>query len=90
MAQLIKTVSFNPVDKTELELVYANHTEPDTLLKTELDELQSKFPERFKVRYIVGDDSMGDDTPRRITKTVLQQVLPDPDSQQDKPVKVMV
>lgn len=93
MAQLINTVLHNPADKTKLNLLYANRTEQDILLKSELDELQGMFPERFRVEYVVGDaptDSQTESPGQRITRDFLQKVLPEPNAEQDKPIKVMV
>ena len=39
----------DPEDKTEISLLFANQTEDDILLKTEIDNLQSKNPDRLKV-----------------------------------------
>ncbi|CAG8688967.1 5569_t:CDS:1, partial [Scutellospora calospora] len=48
--QLIQTVFRDPKDRTELSLIYANVTEPDILLRNELDEIAIR-DKRFKVYY---------------------------------------
>lgn len=53
MLQLIKAVLFNPADKTKISLVFANQTEEDILLRDMLDELQTKFPDQFRLHYTV-------------------------------------
>ncbi|GAB7355576.1 hypothetical protein MBLNU459_g6047t1 [Dothideomycetes sp. NU459] len=90
MAQMINTVLQDPADETRLDLVYANRTKEDILLKSALDELQQRFPERLRVRYVVGDAPVEEGNSRRITKEILGQMLPDPTAKTDKPVKVLV
>jgi len=51
--QLIKAIFKNPNDKTKVTLVYGNVTEEDILLKRELEELENKFPQRFRVFYLL-------------------------------------
>ncbi|KAE8037901.1 hypothetical protein FH972_010454 [Carpinus fangiana] len=53
MFQLIQAILKNPKDKTNVNLIYANVTEDDILLKEELDAFTSKFPDRFKVYYVL-------------------------------------
>ncbi|KAL7234722.1 hypothetical protein ACSBR1_018219 [Camellia fascicularis] len=53
MFQLARAILENPKDKTNLHLIYANHTLEDIILKEELDVFASKFPNRFKVYYVV-------------------------------------
>lgn len=53
MLQLITAVFRNPEDKTELSLLFANQTEEDILLRSELEEIQKMHPEQFKIWYTV-------------------------------------
>ncbi|KAJ6892699.1 NADH--cytochrome b5 reductase 1-like [Populus alba x Populus x berolinensis] len=53
MFQLTRAILENPEDKTIVHLIYANSTFEDTLLKGDLDEFASKFPDRFKVYYVL-------------------------------------
>ncbi|KAI8082163.1 hypothetical protein BDF21DRAFT_438137 [Thamnidium elegans] len=54
MYQIISKILENPNDKnTRIWLVYGNKTEQDILLRSELDQLQQKYGDRFKVQYIV-------------------------------------
>ncbi|KAK3014426.1 hypothetical protein RJ639_009095 [Escallonia herrerae] len=53
MFQLIRAILENPKDKTTIHLLYANHTFVDILLKEELDWFASKFPNHFKVCYVL-------------------------------------
>ncbi|SMN20813.1 similar to Saccharomyces cerevisiae YKL150W MCR1 Mitochondrial NADH-cytochrome b5 reductase, involved in ergosterol biosynthesis [Maudiozyma saulgeensis] len=51
--QLAHHITQNPNDKTKIKLLYGNKTPNDILLKKELDNLQSKYPEKFEVVYFV-------------------------------------
>jgi cytochrome-b5 reductase len=53
MLQLLRCVLDDPLDETQLSLVYANQTEEDILLKDVLDYLAAKHPTRFRVHYTV-------------------------------------
>lgn len=48
--QVITKVITTPEDTTKISLIYANETENDILLKTELDEMAKKYP-NFSVHY---------------------------------------
>jgi cytochrome-b5 reductase len=50
--QLIQSVCLNG-DDVELTLLFGNQTEDDILIKKELDELAQKYPNKFKLYYIV-------------------------------------
>jgi len=52
MYQVIREILKKPDDKTQISLVFANHTDQDIILKKELDELAAKHP-NFKVHYVV-------------------------------------
>ncbi|KAI8647131.1 hypothetical protein BD408DRAFT_439618 [Parasitella parasitica] len=53
MLQLIRRIfdEESPYKSTKVSLIYANQTEQDILLKSELDEIAQKHPDRFKVVY---------------------------------------
>ncbi|KAK9283081.1 hypothetical protein L1049_011310 [Liquidambar formosana] len=53
MFQITRAILENPKDKTNVHLIYANVTLDDILLKEELDGLASKFPNQFKVYYVL-------------------------------------
>lgn len=53
MYQLIRAICEDPKDTTQVSLLYANQTEEDILLREELDNWASKFPQKFKVWYIL-------------------------------------
>ncbi|KAL0008236.1 hypothetical protein SO802_009738 [Lithocarpus litseifolius] len=53
MFQLTRAILENPKDKTNVHLIYANVTLEDILLKEELDAFANKFPNQFKVYYVL-------------------------------------
>ncbi|KAI5084299.1 hypothetical protein GOP47_0000468 [Adiantum capillus-veneris] len=52
MYQLLRAILKNPEDKTEIYLVFANRTEEDIMLRTELDKWASEHS-NFKVWYVI-------------------------------------
>lgn len=60
MLQIIRDIlKKNDVDKTELALLFANQTERDILLRNELEELASKYPNQFKLWYTLDRSDEG-------------------------------
>lgn len=59
MYQLIKHVTRDPKDNTQLALLFANQTERDILIRNELDEIAQNHPSQFKVWYTVDTASEG-------------------------------
>ena len=53
MYQLIRAICENPWDTSEVSLIYASQTEQDILLREELDSLAHKYPDNFKVYYVL-------------------------------------
>ncbi|XP_034705011.1 NADH--cytochrome b5 reductase 1-like [Vitis riparia] len=53
MFQLTRAILENPKDKTNVHLIYGNISYDDILLKDELDGFARKFPNRFKVFYVL-------------------------------------
>lgn len=51
MLQLIRAALKDPRDKTKMWLIFANQTENDILLRTELEEVAADHPDRFKLWY---------------------------------------
>ncbi|XP_064425285.1 NADH-cytochrome b5 reductase 1 isoform X2 [Latimeria chalumnae] len=51
MLQLIRAIMKDPDDSTHCSLLFANQTEKDILLREELEEVQARYPERFKLWY---------------------------------------
>ncbi|XP_014211055.1 NADH-cytochrome b5 reductase 2 isoform X2 [Copidosoma floridanum] len=59
MLQLIRAIVKDPLDKTQVSLLYANQTEKDILLREELDEVAKNHPDQVKVWYTVDTGSEG-------------------------------
>ena len=79
MHQLCRAIFSNPEDKTKVTLVFGNVKEEDILLKKEFDELENRYPQRFRAFYVL------DQPPETwqggkgfITKDLLKTVLPEP------------
>ncbi|XP_022971225.1 NADH--cytochrome b5 reductase 1-like [Cucurbita maxima] len=53
MYQVARSILENPNDKTKIHLIYANVTLEDILLKEELDLLAKRYPDRFKIYYVL-------------------------------------
>lgn len=79
MYQLMRAIFQNPEDKTKVTLVFGNVTKDDILLKSELDELENKYPQRFRAFYLL-DKPPPDWKGGKgfITKDLLKTVLPEP------------
>ncbi|KAG0677388.1 NADH-cytochrome b5 reductase [Kluyveromyces marxianus] len=77
--QLVHHIATNPADKTKVHLYYGNKTPSDILLKTELDNLQKKYPDQVKITYFV-DKSEGkfEGETGFITKDFLSHNAPKP------------
>ncbi|THH21483.1 hypothetical protein EW146_g92 [Bondarzewia mesenterica] len=59
MLQIVRAALKNPLDRTKLNLIYANVNEEDILLKKELDELTAQHSSRFKVHYVLNNPPAG-------------------------------
>ena len=77
--QLAHHIAQNPKEKTKINLLYGNKTPQDILLKKELDNLQSTYPDKFSVTYFV-DKADGDFKGETgfITKDYLQSHISKP------------
>ncbi|CAL2045441.1 unnamed protein product [Caenorhabditis brenneri] len=53
MLQVIAAILRDPTDATQIRLLFANQTEDDILCRKELDDLEEKHPNRFRVWYTV-------------------------------------
>lgn len=49
----------DPGNTTTMSLIFANMTEGDILLRTEIDDLASRHPERFRVHYVLSSPPEG-------------------------------
>ncbi|BAE59865.1 unnamed protein product [Aspergillus oryzae RIB40] len=53
MYQLIRAICEDDTDTTEVSLIYANRTEEDILLRSELEAFARKYPKNFKLWYML-------------------------------------
>ena len=88
MYQLNHAIFKNPSDKTKVTLVFGNLSEPDILLKSELQDLENTYPNRFRAFYVLDRPPEGWMQGKgHITKELLKTVLPEP---KEANVKVFV
>ncbi|XP_058755749.1 NADH--cytochrome b5 reductase 1-like [Vicia villosa] len=81
MFQVIRAILENPQDKTYINLIYANVTREDILLKQELDLLAVKFPYRLKVYYVLNQPpEIWNAGVGFVTKEMIQKRFPAPAS----------
>ncbi|KAJ6346386.1 hypothetical protein OIU78_008930 [Salix suchowensis] len=59
MFQVTRAILENPDDKTNIHLIYANVTYEDILLKEEIDNLATIFPNQFNVYYVLNQPPEG-------------------------------
>ncbi|PLB50367.1 hypothetical protein P170DRAFT_463590 [Aspergillus steynii IBT 23096] len=59
MYQVLRAACTDPLDDTRINLLYANNTENDILLREELDALAREHPDQLNVKYVLSraDDS---------------------------------
>ncbi|XP_057332663.1 NADH-cytochrome b5 reductase 3 isoform X1 [Microplitis mediator] len=57
MLQLIRAITKDPSDSTQVSLLFANQTEKDILLREELEEVLKNHPNQFKLWYTVDSGS---------------------------------
>ncbi|RFU76088.1 cytochrome-b5 reductase [Trichoderma arundinaceum] len=87
MFQLIRAICENDRDTTKISLIYANQTEADILLKKELDNFSRRYPDFFKVFYVVEHPSSNwQSGVGYVTKDMMKQRFPAPNAD----TKVMV
>lgn len=82
MLQVAEWILRDPSDKTKVSLLFANVSEGDILLKSRIDALAAKHPDRFKVHYVVDKASWGGvfwkGSTGYITKDLLTKHMPAP------------
>ncbi|KAL8732969.1 MAG: hypothetical protein Q9166_002367 [cf. Caloplaca sp. 2 TL-2023] len=79
MYQLCRAIFNNPSDKTKVTLIFGNISEEDILLKHEFENLENKYPQRFRAFYMLDKpaaDWMGGSG--HIGLDLLKTVLPEP------------
>ncbi|XP_071974750.1 NADH-cytochrome b5 reductase 2 [Engystomops pustulosus] len=59
MLQLIRHITQDPSDDTKCYLIFANQTEEDILLRSELESVVKSHPEQFKIHYTLDRPPQG-------------------------------
>ncbi|PVU95861.1 hypothetical protein BB561_001520 [Smittium simulii] len=59
MLQIINKITDNSDDHTKVNLLFANTTEEDILLKDHLDSIQREYPGKLKVHYVLSKPPQG-------------------------------
>ncbi|KAI8098379.1 uncharacterized protein B0P05DRAFT_521685 [Gilbertella persicaria] len=79
MYQLICRILENPDDEqTRIWLIYGNKTEQDILLKSELDALQQKYKDRFRLKYVLEHPPANSSYEKGyVTKQMIQEMMLD-------------
>ncbi|KAK4212133.1 hypothetical protein QBC37DRAFT_425472 [Rhypophila decipiens] len=97
MHQVIRAVCDDPQDHTRVSLVYANRSEGDILLRTELDSWAERFPEKLKVWYTVDHAPLSESEENKwehgvghINKGVLGKWMPKPPNGAEEESKVFL
>jgi len=57
MYQVLQHALADKENKTKFKLIFANISEPDILLREQLDAMKSKYPNRFDVVYVINKPS---------------------------------
>ena len=79
MYQVVRAICEDPLDETEVSLVYANKGEGDILLREELEALAGRYPGKLRVWYLldVAPEGWGYGV-GHITREVVQERMPQP------------
>lgn len=79
MYQVIRAICEDNSDSTTVSLLYANRSEQDILLRTELDNFARKYPQKFKVHYLLDNPPANwEYTKGYVTKDLIKERLPGP------------
>lgn len=69
-----------PDDETQMDLVYANRSEDDILLREELDQWARDYPDRFRVWYVINEVTRPEEGWRYsvgfVTESILREHIP--------------
>lgn len=57
MYQVLQHTLADKDNKTKFKLIFANISEPDILLREQLDAMKTKYPNRFDVVYVIDKPS---------------------------------
>lgn len=78
--QLLQAITSDPDDNTTMSLIYANQSEDDILLRSYIEDLAQKFPEKVKYWYTVDRAQPGwKYSTGYINEDMIREHLPAPD-----------
>ncbi|OAA73295.1 Oxidoreductase FAD/NAD(P)-binding protein [Cordyceps fumosorosea ARSEF 2679] len=76
--QLAQGILGNAKDQTAVTLIYGANSDRDILWKSQMEEWQHAFPDRFKVLFTVSEPEENSTLTRgRVTASLLRDALPD-------------
>ncbi|ELK24763.1 NADH-cytochrome b5 reductase 2 [Myotis davidii] len=79
MLQLIRHITKNPRDKTRISLIFANQTEDDILMRSELEAVATTYSEQFSLWYTLDRPPFGwTYSSGFVTADMIQEHLPAP------------
>ncbi|XP_070281483.1 NADH-cytochrome b5 reductase 2 isoform X1 [Myotis yumanensis] len=79
MLQLIRHITKNPRDKTKISLIFANQTEDDIVMRSELEEVATTHSEQFSLWYTLDRPPFGwTYSSGFVTADMIQEHLPAP------------
>ena len=79
MLQVLQRILANPADKTKVNLVFANETEEDILLRDYLDDVAKKHPEQVKVYHCINKPPKGwQQGSGFVNENILKEFMPKP------------
>jgi cytochrome-b5 reductase len=79
MYQLIRAICEDDTDTTEISLIYANRSEDDIILRTELETFAQNYPKNFKLWYMLDNPPQKWDYGKGyVTPAVMDKRLPAP------------
>lgn len=77
--QVITEIITNPEDHTKVSLIFANETQNDILLKSEIDEIANRYP-NFDVHYsLTHPPAEWEGSTGYVTEEMIQKHMPSPD-----------
>lgn len=77
--QLVRHILSTPADRTRITILYASRSEPDILLRTELDALQRQHPDRLRVYHTIEEVVPGWQGGKgRVTEEMIKEWMPKP------------
>lgn len=81
MNKLIRAICEDPTDITSVTLLYGDNAEEDILLRGQLDKFAKRYPQNFRVHYVLSKPSEDWTGPTGyVTKEMVEEKFPKPSS----------